>query len=76
MATKTITDLKTKLINAIDEIDTSKVTVCDLKTLAEIVGVLANINDKPFDFMDAYSKIASIGIGSKSITLSDLKEAE
>lgn len=76
MAIKTITDLKTKLINAIEEIDTSKVTLYDLKTLAETVSVLANINDKPFDFMDAYSKVASMGFGSKSVTLSDLKEGE
>lgn len=76
MEIKTITDLKTKLINAINEIDTSKVTLCDLKTLAETVSVLANINDKPFDFVDALSKASSMGFCSKSATLSDLKEGK
>ena len=76
MEIKTIADLKTKLINAIDEIDTSKVTLCDLKLLADTISVLANINDKPFDFMDAYSKISTMGFGAKQTTLSDLMEAE
>jgi hypothetical protein len=76
MEVKTIADLKTKLINAIDEIDTSKVTLCDLKLLADTISVLANINDKPFDFMEAYSKISTMGFGAKQTTLSDLKEVE
>lgn len=76
METKTIADLKAKLINAIDDIDTSKVTLCDLKILADTVCVLANINDKPFDFMDAFSKVSTMGFGAKQTTLSDLKEGE
>lgn len=76
MKKKTITDLKEKLINAIDDIDTSKLTLCDLKLLTDTVSVLANINDKPFDFMEAYSKISATGFGAKQTTLSDLKEVE
>lgn len=76
LKTKTITDVKSKLINAIDDIDTSKVTICDLKILADTVSVLAGVNDKPFDFMEAYSKISAMGFGVKQTTLSDLKEVE
>lgn len=76
MKKKTIADLKTKLIDAIDEIDTSKITLYDLKLLADTVSVLSNINDKPIDFMDAFSKISATGFGSKQTTLSDLKEVE
>lgn len=74
MEKKTITDLKEKLINAIYDIDTSKITLCDLKLLADTISVLANINDKPFDFMEAYSKISATGFGAKQTALSDLKE--
>jgi hypothetical protein len=74
MEIKTIADLKSKLIKAIDDIDTSKLTLCDLKILADTVSVLANINDKPFDFMEACTKISALGYGSKNTTLSDLKE--
>ena len=76
MEIKTITDLKSKIIKAIDEIDTSKLTLCDLKVLADTVSVLANINDKPFDFMDAFSKVSTMGFGSKPTTLSELKGGE
>lgn len=76
MENKTIADLKTKLINVVDEIDTSKITLYDLKLLADTVSVLSNINDKPFDFVDAFSKISATGIGAKQTTLSDLKEVE
>ena len=76
MGKKTIADLKTKLINAIDEIDTSKITLCDLKLVADTVSVLSNINDKPIDFVDAFSKISATGFGLKQTTLSDLKEVE
>lgn len=76
MEIKTIADLKSKLIKAIDDIDTSKLTLCDLKILADTVSVLANINDKPFDFMDAFSKVSTMGFGAKQTTLSDLKEGE
>lgn len=76
MEKKTIADLKTKLIDAIDEIDTSKITLYDLKLLADTVSVLSNINDKPIDFMDAFSKISATGFGAKQTTLSDLKEVE
>lgn len=76
MGEKTIKDLKTKLIEAIYGIDTSKITLVDLKTVAEIVSVLALINDKPFDYTDVFSKISSMGLGLNSTTLCDLKESE
>lgn len=76
MEIKTVADLKTKLINTIYEIDTSKLTLCDLKLLADTVSIIANVNDKPFDFMEAYSKVSTMGFGSKHTTLSDLKEGE
>lgn len=74
MKHKTIIDLKNKLVNAVAEIDTSKITLCDLKLLADTVNVIAGINEKPFDFVDAYSKISSIGGGTHYTVLSDLKE--
>ena len=76
MGTKNIADLKEKIVNAIDEIDTSKLTLCDLKLLTDTVSVLANINDKPFDVMDAYAKLVATGFGAKQTTLSELKEGE
>lgn len=76
MKNKTITDLKQKLIDAINNIDTSKITLVDLKLLAETVGIISNINDKPFDIMDAFSKVSSLSLGTKSAILSDLKGVE
>lgn len=76
METKTITDLKQKLIDAINNIDTSKITLSDLKLLAETVGVISNIDDKPFDIMDAFSKVSSLSLGTKTAILSDLKGVE
>lgn len=76
METKTIADLKQKLIDAINNIDTSKITLADLKLLAETVGVISNIDDKPFDIMDAFSKVSSLSLGTKTAILSDLKGVE
>ena len=76
MGSKNVTDLKTKLINVIDEIDASKVTLYELKLLAETVNVVANINDKPFDFIDTYSKLSATAFGTKQATISDLKEVK
>ena len=76
MEKKTIADLKAKLINSIYEIDTSKITLCDLKLLSDTVSVIANINEKSFDYMDAFLKLQTTGFGSKQNTLSDLKESE
>ena len=73
MKTKTIADVKSKLINAIDNIDVSKVTIGDLKILADTVNALANINEKPFDFLEAYQKISSMKLAENKVTLSDLK---
>ena len=76
MEIKTIADLKQKLIDAINNIDTSKITLADLKLLAETVGVISNIDDKPFDIMDAFSKVSSLSLGTKTAILSDLKGVE
>lgn len=74
MSKKTVADLKNKLIGAIDEVDTSKLTLCDLKMLADIVSVVSNINETQVDFVEALSKISTMGFGSRQATLSDLKE--
>lgn len=76
MNNKTIVDVKTKLVNAVYEIDTGKLTLMDLKLLADTVSVISNINDNPFDFMKALSEIQGNGFGMKSAKISELKDGE
>lgn len=76
MKNKSIADLKIKVINAIDDIDASKLTFSELKTLVDMIAIIGNVNDKPFDFMDAFTKIFTTGFNPKPTTLSDLKEDE
>ena len=73
MSKITIKDLKQDLMDTIDKIDKEKVTISDLKTLAETVGVLSTIKENQTDYMDVLMKMSSGGFGYKPTTVSDLK---
>lgn len=72
----TVKMLKQELMDTIKKIDKDKITVSDLKILAETVGVLANINDNPINYMDILAKASSNCFGYKPTTVSDLKGDE
>ena len=76
MSNITIKDLKQDLMDTIDKIDKEKVTISDLKTLAETVGVLSTIKENQTDYMDVLMKMSTSGFGYKPTTVSDLKGAE
>ena len=76
MSKITINDLKQDLMDTIDKIDKEKVTISDLKTLAETVGVLSTIKENQTDYMDVLMKMSTSGFGYKPTTVSDLKGAE
>ena len=76
MSKTTIKDLKQDLMDTIDKIDKEKVTISDLKTLAETVGVLSTIKENQTDYMDVLMKMSSTGFGYKPTTVSDLKGVE
>ena len=76
MSKITIKDLKQDLMDIIDKIDKEKVTISDLKTLAETVGVLSTIKENQTDYMDVLMKMSTSGFGYKPTTVSDLKGAE
>ena len=76
MSKITINDLKQDLMDTIDKIDKEKVTISDLKTLAETVGVLSTIKENQTDYMDVLMKMSSTGFGYKPTTVSDLKGVE
>ncbi len=76
MSEITIKDLKQGLMETIQKIDKNKVTVSDLKILAETVNVLSTIKDKPMDYMDYFLQASSAGFGYKPTTVSDLKGDE
>ena len=76
MSKITITELKQELMDTIEKIDKEKVTISDLKTLAETVGVLSTIKENQTDYMDVLMKMSSVGFGYKPNTVSDLKGVE
>ena len=76
MSKITIKDLKQDLVDTIDKIDKEKVTISDLKTLAETVGVLSTIKENQTDYMDVLMKMSATGFGYKPSTVSDLKGVE
>ena len=76
MSKITIKGLKQDLMDTIDKIDKEKVTISDLKTLAETVGVLSTIKENQTDYMDVLMKMSSTGFGYKPTTVSDLKGVE
>ena len=76
MSKITIKDLKQDLMDTIEKIDKEKVTISDLKTLAETVGVLSTIKENQTDYMDVLMKMSSTGFGYKPATVSDLKGVE
>lgn len=76
MSEITIKDLKQGLMETIQKIDKNKVTVSDLKILAETVSVLSTIKDKPMDYMDYFMQASSASFSYKPTTVSDLKGDE
>ena len=76
MSKITIKDLKQDLMDTIDKIDKEKVTISELKTLAETVGVLSTIKENQTDYMDVLMKMSTSGFGYKPTTVSDLKGVE
>ena len=76
MSKITINELKQELMDTIKKIDKEKVTISDLKTLAETVGVLSTIKENQTDYMDVLMKMSSTGFGYKPTTVSDLKGVE
>lgn len=76
MSKITITELKQELMDTIEKIDKEKVTISDLKTLAETVGVLSTIKENQTDYMDVLMKMSSGVFGYKPTTVSDLKGVE
>ena len=76
MSKITINELKHELMDTIKKIDKEKVTISDLKTLAETVGVLSTIKENQTDYMDVLMKMSSSGFGYKPTTVSDLKGDE
>lgn len=76
MSKITITDLKQELMDTIKGIDKDKITISDMKILAETIGVLSNIKEIQTDYMDVLMKMTSSWFGYKPTTVSDLKGAE
>ena len=76
MSKNTITELKQELMDTIAKIDKEKVTISDLKTLAETVGVLSTIKENQTDYMDVLMQMSSGVLGYKPTTVSDLKGVE
>ena len=76
MSKITINELKQELMDTIKKIDKEKVTISDLKTLAETVGVLSTIKENQTDYMDVLMKMSSGSFGYKPTTVSDLKGVE
>lgn len=76
MSKITIKELKQELMDTIQKIDKDKITVSDLKILAETVGVLSTIKENQTDYMDVLMKMSSGGFGYKPTTVSDLKGVE
>ena len=72
----TIKDLKQELMDTIEKIDKEKVTVSDLKILAETVCVLSTIKENQTDYMDVLMKMSASAFGYKPTTVSDLKGVE
>ena len=68
-----IKTLKQQLMTTISEIDKSKLTIYDLKALAETVGVISNIKETEVDYLDALMKTASGGFGPSPKIISELK---
>lgn len=76
MSKITIKELKQELMDTIEKIDKDKVTVSDLKIIAETIGVLSTIKENQTDYMDVFMKMSSMGFGYKPTTVSDLKGVE
>ncbi len=73
MGNRTIKDLKQELIDVIANIDKEKITISDLKVLAECINILSTVNDNPINYLDIIASMTSNGFGYKPTTVSDLK---
>lgn len=76
----TIKNLKEKVINAVDEIDLSKLTLHDLSTVSSIVKTIADTDDDKFNTAKYYTelldKFSASTKTSYNTTIADLKESE
>lgn len=75
----TIKELKEKMINAIDEIDLSKLTLFDLNTVSMTVKTISETDDEKFSTAKYCNELInklSENKASYNTTISDLKESE
>lgn len=72
----TVKDLKQQLVDTVSGIDKSKLTIFDLKTLAEAVQVLSTIKTAKMDYTDILMNSMALGFGNKPTIISDLKGGE
>lgn len=70
----TVKELKQQLVDTVSSIDKSKLTIFDLKILAETVEVLSRIKTAEMDYTDLLVKSMGIGFGNKPTVISELKE--
>lgn len=76
----TIKELKEKVLNAVDGIDLSKLTLYDLSTVSNIVKMVSDTDDEKFStakyFNDLLDKYSNTTKTSYNATIADLKECE
>lgn len=76
----TIKELKEKVINAVDGIDLSKLTLYDLSTVSNIIKTISQTDDDKFStakyFNDLLDKYSNTTKTSYNTTIADLKERE
>lgn len=76
----TIKELKEKMLNAIDEIDLTKLTLFDLNTVSMTVKTISETDDEKFStknfYMDMLNKMSVSSNSMKNNTIADLKGAE
>ena len=76
MSEITTNELKQELMDTIKKIDKDKITITDMKIIAETISVLSTIKETQTDYMDILLKMSSNGFGYKPITVSDLRGDE
>lgn len=76
----TIKNLKEKVINAVDEIDLSKLTLYDLSTVSSIVKTIADTDDEKFSTVkycnELLDRMSASTKTSYNTTIAELKESE
>lgn len=76
----TIKELKEKVLNAVDGIDLSKLTLYDLSTVSNIVKTVSETDDEKFSTAkycnELLNKFSESTKTSYNTTIADLKESE